>query len=226
MANRLERFIINIFGHPGVKLTSIIFATAIWFIAQLYQIQERVISIPIIFTDIPYGLVISNKVEDLSIRISGNGKDLLGIEYGDIKAKISLKNYEPSEYLIEIKKEFIEIPKTADIEIVNFEGKENIDIAIEKLDYKWVPIVPYLQGLPANEHEVSGEIIASPSFALITGKSSLLSKIDFVRTSPILINQATENIHTTTKVITTIKDIAIIKPNFITVNIPISRIQE
>jgi hypothetical protein len=226
MGNRFTGFIRNIFAHPGVKLASLIFAIAIWFLSQLYQIQERVINIPVIFTDIPYGLVISNKVEDISIRISGMGKNLLTIKYGDIKAEISLKDYGPSEYLIDIRKEFIEIPKSTDIEITGFEGKDNTDIALEKLDSKWVPIISYLQGLPASEYKIAGEIILSPSFALITGKSSLLSKINYVRTSPIFINQATENIHTTIKVVSTLKDIKIVKPDFITVNVPILRIQQ
>ncbi|MGQ9705472.1 MAG: CdaR family protein [bacterium] len=226
MGNRLTRFIRKLFAHPGVKLTSMIFAIIIWFIAQLYQSQERVINIPILFTDIPYGLVITNKVEDITIRIAGKGKDLLGIQYGDIKAEISLKNYEPTEYLIDIKKEYIKIPKTTDINLVSVKERENINIALEKLDYKWVPILPYLQGQTANDSIISGEIITSPSYALITGKSSLLKNVDYVRTRPVFINQATEDIHTTTKVISTMKEISVIKPDFITINIPISKVHE
>lgn len=224
MAGKLSKLARSIFSHPGVKIASLVIAIILWFIAQIYEVQERTITIPIKFTDIPTNLVISEATEYISVRASGLGKDLLGIKQGDIYLEVSLNEYEAGEHLVEVKKNAIVIPEGSSIKIEGFGGRNTIAVRIEEIEYRWVPIVVFLRGMPAEDYIISGDISKSPSFALIKGKSSLINRVDFVRTTPVDISQVTEDVHTTATVVSSLSGIVVVEPNNVNIGVGISRI--
>jgi YbbR domain-containing protein len=175
------------FRHLGLKFVSIALAALLWLVVSGEQIVERALRIPLEFTNLPPHLELVGETPTIAdVRVRGSSGALTRLAQGDLVAVLDLRTARPGRRLFHLTPEDVRRPFGADVVHVS---PSNVSIGFEQSDSKLVPVVPAVEGEPADGYVV-GTITAEPATVEVVGPVSKIRSLTEAITEPISVGGA------------------------------------
>jgi hypothetical protein len=170
------------FRHLGLKFVSIALAALLWLIVSGEQIVERALRIPLEFTNLPPQLELVGETPTVAdVRVRGSSGALTRLAQGDLVAVLDLRAARAGQRLFHLTPADIRQPFGVDVVHVS---PSNVSIGFEQSESKSVPVVPAVEGEPADGYVV-GTIAADPPTVEVVGPASKIRSLTEAITEPI-----------------------------------------
>jgi len=177
------------FRHIGLKFLSIALAALIWLLVSGEQIVERALRIPLEFTNLPAQLeLVGDTPTVVDVRVRGSSGALSRVATGELVAVLDLRTARPGQRLFHLTGADVRAP--FGVEVVQI-APSNVSIAFELAATKVVPVVPGVEGEPADGYVV-GTITADPATVVVVGAASAVARLTAAMTEPLSVAGATE----------------------------------
>lgn len=165
-----------------LKLLSLAFAIGLW----LFVIGERRLevgyTIPLELKNVPQGLMVANEIPNLvDVRISGPRTLLMSLGRNDVSISVDLKDLQPGVTSFKRLEERLNIPSGLRVTRLS---PSYVDIKLERIKDKTVPIRPVLEGAPEEGFLVE-KVLTKPTKVEVEGAESELKDLAEVVTEPI-----------------------------------------
>lgn len=172
------------FGHFGLKVFSVAFATFLWFVVSGEETVERGLRIPLELQQFPDGLELQGEAPSLvDVRVRGASGALSRIGSGDIVAVLDLKAARTGQRLYQLTPEQVRVPFGVQVVQVT---PPTIALAFEPVATRQVPVVPAVAGDPAPGY-VAGKVTVDPPTVEVVGGESAVARVTEAVTEPISI---------------------------------------
>jgi YbbR domain-containing protein len=183
--------------HFGLKFLSIALAALLWLVVSGEQVVERALRIPLEFTNLPAHLeMVGDTPTAVDVRIRGSSGALSRIASGDLVAVLDLRAAREGRRLFHLAVGDVRSPFGVDVVQVS---PSNVAVVLEKSAAKVVPVVPAVEGDPADGYVV-GTITASPATVEVIGPLSALENLTEAITEPITVSGASSPVRETVTV--------------------------
>jgi YbbR domain-containing protein len=167
-----------------LKLASLILAILLWFFVILRGRSEIMISVPVVFTNIPSQLEVVDYPETVSINVEGQERLIKNLRQKEISAVVDVSEAKVGRSFFSLSSDNFNLPKTFIITSIN---PETISLKIEAQLKKTISVKPYVVGLPEKGFAIV-EINVVPEKIELEGPKSVIAKIYNIKTEPIDIN--------------------------------------
>jgi YbbR domain-containing protein len=165
-----------------LKLLSLVFALILWMFIMGERRQEVGFRLPLELQNIPAELMIANEVPSLvDVRVSGPRTLLMKLSDSDISIAVDLTDLQPGLTTFKRLEERLNLPSGLRVTRLS---PSFIDLKLERIKEKLVPVQVALQGEPLQGYQV-GRVNAIPDRVLISGAESELKNVRQVTTEPI-----------------------------------------
>jgi YbbR domain-containing protein len=172
------------FGHFGLKVFSVVFATFLWFVVSGEEAVERGLRIPLELQQFPGGLELQGEAPSLvDVRVRGASGALSRLSSGDIVAVLDLKAARAGQRLYQLTPEQVRVPFGVQVVQVS---PPTIALAFEPVASRQVPVVPEVEGDPAPGY-VAGKVTVDPATVEVIGGQSAVARVTEAVTEPISI---------------------------------------
>lgn len=183
--------------HLGLKCISIALAALLWLVVSGEQTVERALRIPLEFTNLPPQLeMVGQPTNAADVRVRGSSGALSRIATGEMVAVLDLRAARPGRRLFHLTGADVRTP--FGIEVVQV-GPSNVSITFEPSASKVVPVVPNVDGDPADGYVV-GKVSADPATVEIIGPASAVAGLTEAITETISVVDATGTVTETVTV--------------------------
>lgn len=176
-----------VFRNFGTKLLALAIACATWWVVsgdRRERISERSYRIPLSIVNVPAGTMVVSPLPDaVDVRVRGPFTPLRQLDPSKLDAVVDLIEARPGERRYALAPEDINVPRN--VEVISISPPE-IQIELDSIAEKQVPILPDLQGRPAAGWALE-DAAAEPRVARIAGPSGALARTAAVRTEPVSI---------------------------------------
>lgn len=170
------------FRHLGLKFVSIALAALLWLVVSGEQIVDRALRIPIEFANLPSQLEIVGETPTVAdVRVRGSSGALTRLAAGDLVAVVDLRSARPGRRLFHLTASDVRTPFGVDVVQVS---PSNVAIGFEPSASKVVPVVPVVEGDPA-EGYVVGTVAADPATVEVVGAASAIANLREAITEPV-----------------------------------------
>jgi YbbR domain-containing protein len=177
------------FRHIGLKFLSIALAALIWLLVSGEQIVERALRIPLEFTNLPAQLeLVGDTPTIVDVRVRGSSGALSRVATGELVAVLDLRTARPGQRLFHLTGADVRAPFGIDVVQI---APSNVSIAFEPAATKVVPVVPGVEGEPADGYVV-GTVTADPATVVVVGAASAVARLTAAITEPLSVAGATE----------------------------------
>lgn len=173
----------------GLKLVALFLAGSLWVIVSAQrreQITEQAFRLPLQFTSIPEGLIVTSEdlPEFITVRIQGPESRIEAFSARNRSVQVDLSQSTAGEVDQPITDQQINIQDP--LQIVSIDPPR-VTLLLERRDQKIVPVRPFTVGtLPAG-YEL-GEVSMNPAQARISGPSSAVTETTEVATERIILS--------------------------------------
>ena len=172
------------FRHIGLKILSLALAALLWLVVSGEQIVERALRIPLEFTNLPAQLELVGETPTIvDVRVRGSSGALSRVSTGELVAVLDLRTARPGQRLFHLTGTDVRAP--FGIEVVQI-SPSNVSIAFEPSATKVVPVVPGVEGEPADGYVV-GTIKAEPAAVEVVGPTGAIARLTAAITEPVSI---------------------------------------
>lgn len=179
------------FRHLGLKLLSIALGALIWLLVSGEQIVERAMRIPLELTTLPAELELVGDTPDLvDVRVRGSSGALSRIAAGELVAVLDLRSARAGQRLFHLTGDDVRAP--FGVEVVQI-SPSNVSVTFEKSATKVVPVVPEVDGDPADGYMV-GTVEADPPTSTVAGPASAVARLTQAVTEPVSVAGASEDV--------------------------------
>jgi YbbR domain-containing protein len=179
------------FRHLGLKFLSIALAALLWLVVSGEQIVERALRIPLEFTNLPSHLELVGETPTVAdVRVRGSSGALTRLAPGDLVAVLDLRAARAGRRLFHLTPTDVRAPFGVEVVQVN---PSNVSIGFEQSESKVVPVVPAVEGEPADGYVV-GTITADPATIEVVGPVSAIRGLTEAITEPISVTAASTSI--------------------------------
>jgi YbbR domain-containing protein len=176
------------FRHIGLKVLSLILAALLWLVVSGEQIVERALRIPLEFTNLPPRLeLVGEPPTVVDVRVRGSSGALSRVATGELVAVLDLRTARPGQRLFHLTGTDVRAP--FGIEVVQI-APSNVSIIFEPSATKVVPIVPGIEGDPADGY-VAGTVKSDPATVEVIGPASAVAQLTAAITEAVSIAGAT-----------------------------------
>jgi YbbR domain-containing protein len=183
--------------HTGLKVISIGLAVLLWVLVSGEQQVERVLRVPLEFTNVPSQLELtSDPPAVVDVRVRGSAGALGRIAPGELVAVLDLKEARPPQRLFHLMASDVRTPFGVEVLQVTPSG---VSIRFEKSEFKVVPIVPSVEGDPAPGFAI-GTRTAQPATVELVGAASALAAVTEAITEPVSVAGRSEPVTETVNV--------------------------
>jgi YbbR domain-containing protein len=206
------------FHHLGLKFVSIALASLLWLIVSGEQVVERALRIPLEFTNLPAHLELVGEIPTVAdVRVRGSSGALTRLSPGDLVAVLDLRAARPGQRLFHLTGSDVRTPFGVDVVNVS---PSNVSITFEQSDAKLVPVVPVVEGDPADGYVV-GTITADPATVEVVGPVSAVRSLTEAITEPLSVAGASTPVRESVTIGVSNPDVRLRTPQsaLVTVNI-------
>lgn len=177
------------FRHFGLKCISVALAALLWLVVSGEQIVERALRVPLEFTNLPQQLEMVGEPPSVAdLRIRGSSGALSRVSPGELVAVLDLRSARRGRRLFHLGASDVRVP--FGIEVVQV-APSNVAIAFEESATKVVPVVPNVEGDPADGFVV-GTVRADPPTVEIVGPATAVAALTEAITEAVSVTNATE----------------------------------
>lgn len=175
------------FRHLGLKFISIALASLLWLVVSGEQTVERALRVPLEFTNLPPQLeMVGDTPTVVDVRVRGSGGALSRLATGDLVAVLDLRTARTGRRLFHLTSSDVRSPFGVDVVQVS---PSNVAVTFEESAAKVVPVVPAVEGDPA-EGYVVGTVTSNPSTVEVVGPVSALANLTEAITEPVTVSGA------------------------------------
>lgn len=172
------------FRHLGLKFVSIALASLLWLVVSGEQTVERALRVPLEFTNLPTQLeMVGDTPAVVDVRVRGSSGALSRLSTGDLVAVLDLRPARTGRRLFHLSPTDVRSPFGVDVVQVS---PSNVAVTFEESSAKVVPVVPAVEGDPA-EGYVVGTVTSNPSTVEVVGPVSALAKLTEAITEPVTV---------------------------------------
>jgi YbbR domain-containing protein len=176
------------FRHVGLKILSLTLAALIWLLVSGEQIVERALRIPLEFTNLPAQLeLVGEPPTVVDVRVRGSSGALSRVATGELVAVLDLRTARPGQRLFHLTG--VDVRAPFGVEVVQI-SPSNVSIAFEPSARKVVPVVPGLEGEPADGY-VASTVRSNPATVEVIGPRGAVARLTAAITEPVSIVGAT-----------------------------------
>jgi YbbR domain-containing protein len=173
--------------HLGLKFLSIALAALLWLLVSGERIVERAMRIPLEFTNLPAHLEIVGDTPDVvDVRLRGSSGALSRVATGELVAMLDLRTARTGRRLFHLTGGDVRTPFGLEVVQVT---PANVSLVFEPSGTKIVPVVPAVEGDPADGYLV-GTVTADPATVEVVGPVSALGSLTEAITEPISVSNA------------------------------------
>ena len=177
------------FRHLGLKCISVALAALLWLVVSGEQIVERALRVPLEFTNLPQQLEMVGEPPNVAdVRIRGSSGALSRVSPGELVAVLDLRSARRGRRLFHLAGSDVRVP--FGIEVVQI-APSNVAIAFEESATKMLPVVPNVEGDPADGFVV-GTVRADPATVEIVGPATAVAGLTEAITEAVSVTNATE----------------------------------
>jgi YbbR domain-containing protein len=179
------------FRHTGLKILSLALAALLWLVVSGEQIVERALRIPLEFTNLPARLeLVGDPPTVVDVRVRGSSGALSRVATGELVAVLDLRTARPGQRLFHLTG--VDVRAPFGIEVVQI-SPSNVSMAFEPSATKVVPIVPGVEGDPADGYVV-GTVKSDPATVQVVGPTGAVARLTAAITEPVSIAGATQSV--------------------------------
>lgn len=165
-----------------LKLLSLIFALILWFFVMGEQKQEVPYAVPLVLKNVPPGMMVASEVPGrVDVRISGPRTLMMNLRPADMSIAVDLKDLQPGLTSFKRLEEGFNLPSALKVTRVS---PSYVDVKLERIREKVVPIQVMLSGAPANGAVVEA-VVAVPPRVTVEGAESEIQNVAEVVTEPV-----------------------------------------
>jgi YbbR domain-containing protein len=176
------------FRHLGLKFVSIALAALLWIVVSGEQIVERALRIPLEFTNLPPQLEMVGEPQNVAdVRVRGSSGALSRIAAGELVAVLDLRSARAGRRLFHLTGADVRTPFGIDVVQIS---PSNVSITFEPSAAKTVPVVPNVDGEPADGYVV-GTVSADPATVEIVGPVTAVKNLTEAITETVSVEGAT-----------------------------------
>jgi YbbR domain-containing protein len=169
-------------------VASVVAAVVFWFLAKGEQPTARLFTMPIVLTGVPEGLTTTERLpESARVLLSGANKDLLRLSlWGEPFARVDLSGAEPDRTIrVSLSEANISIPEDSEVAVAEIRHPRILDVTIDRVAERRLPVEAALAGDPAAGHYVLGEPLCVPDSVSVIGPERVVRALPSVRTAPL-----------------------------------------
>jgi len=222
MKKLLQKMLLN----WQLKLYMLLLAVLLWAFVVTNQVYETVLDVPVDVIAMKTSKVLVSDVPGtIPVRFSGIGRDLLILRYlqpARIELDIHTINY---FYDYPIRAELISIPSGLVAEPIAIVGQDTVNIRLEDVLERLLPVIPKVTALPALGYMVEGKVRATPDSVTVFGPQSAVRRLRSVATDTVTFS----NLERTTQESVPLSNLGPnirITPATVRVTMPIDKIAE
>ena len=179
------------FHNFALKLVSVVLAALLWLIVSGERTVERVLRIPLEYTNIPAQLeLVGDPPTVVDVRVRGSSGTLGRLSSGELAAVLDVRSPRPGQRLYHLTGSEVRGPFGVDVVQVT---PASIALFFEQSSAKTVPVLPVLEGQPAEGYMVE-KVTANPSKVEIVGPASALKGLESAVTEAVSVEGATQNV--------------------------------
>lgn len=172
----------------GLKSLAVALATLAWVLLSGDQIVERALRIPLEFTNLPAELeMVGGAPAAVDVRVRGSSGALSRATALELVAVLDLQSARPGQRLFRLTGADVRTP--FGVEVVQI-TPSTVSIGLESQAMKIVPVVPEIQGDPADGH-VLGIVTVDPMSVQVFGPSGAIDELSTAMTEPVSVAGAT-----------------------------------
>ena len=176
------------FRHIGLKILSLALAALLWLVVAGEQIVERALRIPLEFTNLPARLeLVGDPPTVVDVRVRGSSGALSRVAAGELVAVLDLRTARAGQRLFHLTGSDVRAPFGIDVVQIS---PSNVSVAFEPSATKVVPVVPGLEGEPADGY-VAGTVTSNPATVEVVGPTGAVARLTGAITEPVSIAGAT-----------------------------------
>ncbi len=182
---------IRLFQNLALKVVSVVLAALLWLIVSGEQTVERVLRIPLEYTNIPAQLeLVGDPPTVVDVRVRGSSGTLGRVSSGELAAVLDVRSPRPGQRLYHLTGSDVRAPFGVDIVQVT---PSSIALFFERSSAKTVPVLPVLEGQPADGFMVD-KVTSEPSKVEIVGPASALKLLSSAVTEAVSVQGATADV--------------------------------
>lgn len=180
MIGFFQRYVLHNFG---LKVMSLLLATALWFIiSRDEQPAEVAVRAPIVFQHVPSDLEVSSEaIPEAQIRVRGPERVIRQLTANEVQAEIDLGGARPQERTFDLTSQQVRHPR--EVSIVQIVPSQ-LHLAFDTRMEREVEIHPRVTGNFASGEQIV-KVDTDPVRITITGPRHHVEKIDAATTDPI-----------------------------------------
>ena len=173
------------FTHNWIlKAFSLILALMLWMTVARETSSEIGIEVPLEYRNIPPQLEITGDATNMvEVRIRGSSNLIREVSPRDVSTTIDLGGLKPGERIISLTSQNVQVPFGAEVIRVN---PPRVRLNLERTVSRVLPIVPTLQGQPADGFQVD-KVLLNPNSVQVEGPESRVNTFDSIPTAPVQI---------------------------------------
>ena len=181
----------------GLKSLSVALAALSWLLVSGEQVVERALRIPLEFTNLPAELeMVGDAPAVVDVRVRGSSGALSRATTLELVAVLDLQSARPGQRLFSLSGTDVRTP--FGVEVVQI-TPSNVSIAFESPAMKVVPVVPAIEGQPA-EGYVVGAVASDPASVQVVGPSGAVERLTAAMTESVSVSGATRRVTETVNV--------------------------
>jgi YbbR domain-containing protein len=179
------------FRHIGLKTLAVVIAVLLWLTVSGERIVERSLRIPLELENVPeYLEIVDNPPGMVDVRVRGGSSVLGHLLAGDMVAVIDLSTARPGRRLFHVTPDDVRAPFGIEVSQV---APATVPLAFERVATRTVPVVPSVEGRPANGYAVQS-VAADPSSVEVVGPEGPLAQLREAITEPVSVDGATSTV--------------------------------
>jgi len=170
---------------PFLKLTSLFIAIILWFFIVVKGQTEITISVPLELKYIPKGLGVESKsVSTVMVSVKGFEQIIKNLRPYDVKVSVDLSKAKRGMNVFYLSSRDVILPPSLTVTAIE---PSSVRIRLDEVIVKKIPVRPELAGSPPRGYAIAG-IKVEPPFVEVEGLRSQISKIKYIPTEQILLD--------------------------------------
>lgn len=165
-----------------IKMWALVLAVGLWFYVAGEETVQTDLKIPIQLVLASGMVVTEQKIDVINISVSGRKEVISKLTEKELVSQIDLTSYtEPKTVVFSIERKYL--PLAPEVNILQM-VPERLEVKIDRLEQKVMPVRVETFGEPAPGYKVEGFII-DPISALVKGPEGYLKDLVYIDTEPV-----------------------------------------
>jgi len=206
------------FRHLGLKFISMAIAAALWFAVAGEPTIERTVRAPLAFQNQSDTLELTDSPPSaVDVRVRGAASLVSHLAPGDVVAMVDLSGARSGKKIVHLTPGLVRAPFGVEVTQLT---PADVTLTFELSLSRIVPVVPVIEGTPANGYAAGTPTVDPPS-VVVVGPESVLRHVKSVLTEAVTVSNATRRVRETVNVGVPDPGARLKQPILVTVTVPI-----